>query len=46
VTCYGDYSWWDRDLSKAHTEIECDPQVWNHVESLIRADLPPPSHTP
>jgi len=46
VTCYGDYSWWDRDLSKTHTEIECDPQVWNHVESLIRADLPSPPHTP
>ena len=46
VTCYGDYPWWDRHLSKAHTEIECDPQVWNHVESLIRADLPPPAHSP
>jgi len=46
VACYGDYSWWDRYLSKTHTEIECDPQVWNHVESLIRADLPPLTHTP
>src|ERR1700683_2728247 len=46
VTCYGDYPWWDRHLSKPHTEIECDPQVWNHVESLIRADLPPPAHSP
>lgn len=46
VTCYADYSWWDRDLSKTHTEIECDPQVWNHVESLIRADLPPPVQSP
>jgi hypothetical protein len=46
VTCYGDYPWWDRYLSKPHTEIECDPQVWNHVESLIRADLPPPAHSP
>ena len=40
VTCYADYSWWDRDLSKTHTEIECDPQVWNRVDSLIRAALP------
>jgi hypothetical protein len=40
VDCYADYSWWDRDLSKTHTEIECDPQVWNRVDSLIRAALP------
>ncbi|MGD0403666.1 MAG: hypothetical protein ABSB66_10745 [Candidatus Acidiferrales bacterium] len=46
VTCYGDYSWWDRNLSLTHTEIECDPQVWNRVEALIRADLPSPPHTP
>jgi hypothetical protein len=46
VACYGDYSWWDRYLSKPHTEIECDPQVWNHVESLIRADLPPRAQSP
>jgi hypothetical protein len=46
VACFGDYSWWDRYLSKPHTEIECDPQVWNHVESLIRADLPPPAQSP
>jgi hypothetical protein len=46
VTCYGDYSWWDRDLSKTHTEIECDPQVWNHVESIIRADLPAAAKSP
>jgi hypothetical protein len=46
VNCYGDYPWWDRYLSKPHTEIECDPQVWSHVESLIRADLPAPTHKP
>jgi hypothetical protein len=46
VACDLNYSWWDRDLSKPHTEIECDPQVWNHVESLIRADLPPLTHKP
>lgn len=44
VDCYENYSWWDRYLSKPHTEIECDPQVWNHVESLIRANLPSPAH--
>lgn len=46
VKCYGEYPWWDRYFSKPHTEIECDPEVWNHVESLIRAELPPPTHTP
>jgi hypothetical protein len=46
VNCYGDYPWWDRYFSKPHTEIECDPEVWNHVDSLIRADLPAQTHTP
>jgi pimeloyl-ACP methyl ester carboxylesterase len=46
VNCYGEYPWWDRYFSKSHTEIECDPQVWNHVEALIRADLPAPTHKP
>jgi hypothetical protein len=45
VNCYGDYPWWDRYLTKAHTEIECDPQVWNQVESLIRSSLSAPAHT-
>jgi pimeloyl-ACP methyl ester carboxylesterase len=45
VDCYGDYPWWDRHLTKAHTEIECDPQVWNQVESLIRSSLAAPEHT-
>jgi pimeloyl-ACP methyl ester carboxylesterase len=40
VNCDSKYPWWDRYLSKPHTEIECDPQVWGRVESLIRADLP------
>lgn len=43
VDCYGDYPWWDRHLTKAHTEIECDPQVWNQVESLIRSSLSAPT---
>jgi hypothetical protein len=25
-----------------HIEIECDPKVWQQVESLIRTTLPPP----
>lgn len=35
------YPWWDRAFVKPHTEIECDPAVWNRVEELIRAKLPP-----
>ncbi len=34
------YPWYDRILMKSHTEIECDPKVWNQVESLIRSRLP------
>jgi hypothetical protein len=35
------YPWYDWVFMKAHTEIECDPKVWNQVESLIRSRLPP-----
>jgi hypothetical protein len=41
VPCYSAYPWWDRDVARAHTEIECDPAVWDRVEALIRAKLPP-----
>ena len=34
------YPWYDRYLAKSHTEIECDPVVWDRVESLIRSKLP------
>lgn len=35
------YPWYDRVFAKSHTEIECDPVVWNQVENLIRSKLPP-----
>ena len=35
------YPWYNRIFMKAHTQIECDPKVWNQVESLIRANLSP-----
>ena len=35
-----EYPWYDRILVKPHTQIECDPIVWDQVESLIRANLP------
>lgn len=37
VSCVG-YPWWDR-LTKAHTQIECDADVWDQVEKLIREKL-------
>ncbi len=36
----GEYPWYDRIFAKAHTQIECDPDVWKQVESLIRLNLP------
>jgi len=35
------YPWYDRIFVKSHTQIECDPVIWDKVESLIRAILPP-----
>lgn len=35
----GNYPWWDRWFVKPHTAIECDPAVWNRVETLIRSKL-------
>jgi hypothetical protein len=35
----GQYPWWDRLIMKPHIQIECDPTVWNQVESLIRLNL-------
>jgi hypothetical protein len=33
------YPWFDRLLAKHHTQIECDPKVWDQVESLIRSNI-------
>lgn len=33
------YPWYDRFLTRNHTQIECDPSIWKQVESLIRAAL-------
>jgi hypothetical protein len=38
--CKG-YPWYDRVFVKSHTQIECDPRVWDHAEALIRSELPP-----
>jgi len=42
VRCEG-YPWFARAFEKPHIEIECDPNVLNRVESLIRSKLPSPS---
>src|SRR5215469_121582 len=39
------YPWFGRLFMKSHIEIECDPNVWNQVESLIRSKLPSPTGT-
>jgi len=39
------YPWFDRLFMKSHIEIECDPRVWNQVESLIRSKLPSPTRS-
>ena len=36
-----EYPWYDHLFAKSHTQIECDPNVWKQVESLIREYLPP-----
>lgn len=38
ISCH-QYPWFDRVLMKSHIEIECDPKVWNQVESLIQSRL-------
>jgi hypothetical protein len=40
VSCEG-FPWYARIFMKPHIEIESDPVVWQQVESLIRAQLPP-----
>src|SRR6266566_9436052 len=33
------FPWFDRLLEKNHIQIECDPKVWDQVESLIRSNI-------
>ncbi len=41
VECHG-FSWRGRLLSRGHTQIECDSDMWSQVETLVRAHLPNP----
>lgn len=34
------FSWHARLFTKAHIEIECDPNIWAQVETLLREQLP------
>jgi hypothetical protein len=40
------YPWFNRLLIKPHTQIECDPEVWDKVESVIRSKLSPVATQP
>jgi hypothetical protein len=40
LSCKG-YPWQQKVFAKEHMYIECDPQVWSKIESLIRSKLPP-----
>jgi len=35
----GQYPWFSRIFMKSHIQIECDPAIWNQVESLVRSNL-------
>jgi len=39
LSCKG-YPWQQRLFAKEHMYIECDPEVWGQIESLIRSRLP------
>jgi hypothetical protein len=42
IQCIG-YPWYASLFMRPHIEIECDPHVWNQVESLIRSRLSLPA---
>jgi len=44
ISCNG-YPWFNHLFIRPHTEIECDPKVWNQVEALIQSKLSPEIQT-
>ena len=41
------YPWYLRFFMNAHTQIECDPKVWEQVENLVHSAMPgPPENEP
>ncbi|HWZ97854.1 MAG TPA: hypothetical protein VN025_08845 [Candidatus Dormibacteraeota bacterium] len=39
LVCQG-YPWHQRVFAREHMDIECDPEVWTQIGSLIRSKLP------
>ena len=39
LSCKG-YPWHQRIFAREHMYIECDPQVWSQIETLIRSKFP------
>jgi len=40
ISCEG-MSWLDRKITPDHMQSECDPHLWNQVETLVRGQLEP-----
>lgn len=36
-------SWFDRTFTPSHMQSQCDPQIWNRVENLVRERIESPS---
>jgi len=34
-------SWFDRTFTPSHMQSQCDPQIWNRVEDLVRERIEP-----
>ena len=43
VQCEGT-SWFDRTFTPSHMQSQCDPQIWNRVENLVRERMEPPTN--
>lgn len=37
-----DYPWYEKTFTKTHSEIECDPLVWNQIDKLIHSRISAP----
>jgi hypothetical protein len=42
VACPEEAPWIERVLTPSHMQSECDPQLWSHIEDLVRERLLPP----
>jgi pimeloyl-ACP methyl ester carboxylesterase len=42
VKCEGT-SWFDRTFTPGHMQSQCDPQIWNRVDNLVRERIEPSS---